>query len=191
MTIAQSTEATSAAPTANAATPSPVNSSSATNNRNNFVRGVELIFSRWTALQLAVQNEWGGHDSLEKAKWFEEIIVTHFGREGMKLAVDDVEDYIAQVMTNEFNVEIEDGSLRSIATSLRSLFHECIRGESKMLQSLIASQEIVKKNMSYSKPSNEENTDYESEDDDGSSGDDFERSDENDNDMEEESDDNL
>ena len=32
-----------------------------------FEQGVRLLFERWTALQLAIQNEWGGSKSLEKA----------------------------------------------------------------------------------------------------------------------------
>jgi hypothetical protein len=29
--------------------------------------GIDLVFSRWWALQMAVQNEWGGPDSSRKA----------------------------------------------------------------------------------------------------------------------------
>lgn len=32
-----------------------------------FEEGVSLLFQRWTALQLAVQNQWGGSKSVEKA----------------------------------------------------------------------------------------------------------------------------
>jgi pre-rRNA-processing protein TSR2 len=36
--------------------------------RSIFEQGVFLLFKRWTALQLAVQNEWGGSRSAEKAQ---------------------------------------------------------------------------------------------------------------------------
>jgi Pre-rRNA-processing protein TSR2 len=32
-----------------------------------FEQGARLVFARWTALQLAVQNECGGHDSAQRA----------------------------------------------------------------------------------------------------------------------------
>ena len=36
--------------------------------RATFEEGAVLIFARWTALQLGVQNEWGGPKSAEKAQ---------------------------------------------------------------------------------------------------------------------------
>ncbi len=33
-----------------------------------FEEGAALIFTRWTALQLGVQNEWGGSKSVQKAQ---------------------------------------------------------------------------------------------------------------------------
>ncbi len=32
-----------------------------------FEEGVKLVFSKWTALALAVENQWGGANSVEKA----------------------------------------------------------------------------------------------------------------------------
>ena len=36
--------------------------------RPTFEEGCTIIFSRWTALQLGVDNEWGGQDSRKKAQ---------------------------------------------------------------------------------------------------------------------------
>ena len=34
-----------------------------------FEEGVRMLFSRWTALRLAVENEWGGPSSKDKEAW--------------------------------------------------------------------------------------------------------------------------
>lgn len=47
-------------------------------NKMKFIEGVGLIFDSWTALNLAVQMEFAGEDTLEKASWFRKVIVDHF-----------------------------------------------------------------------------------------------------------------
>lgn len=42
--------------------------------------GVHFCFLRWTALQLAVENEWGGRSSNQKALQLENDILTWFVR---------------------------------------------------------------------------------------------------------------
>ncbi len=34
-----------------------------------FEEGVRLVFRRWTALALAVENQWGGANTADKANW--------------------------------------------------------------------------------------------------------------------------
>lgn len=40
--------------------------------------GISLLLSRWTGLQMAVKNEWGGHDSLHKSKQLATDILSCF-----------------------------------------------------------------------------------------------------------------
>lgn len=47
-------------------------------NKLRFVEGVNLVFDSWTALTLAVQMEFAGEDTLEKAAWLRQVIVEHF-----------------------------------------------------------------------------------------------------------------
>jgi len=44
-----------------------------------FREGVQYLFHSWTALKLAVDGEWGGHDSAAKRDWFVDTIVDYFG----------------------------------------------------------------------------------------------------------------
>jgi hypothetical protein len=43
-----------------------------------FEEGVGLVFSQWTALCLAVEQEWGGHDSEEKANHLIDEVIQWF-----------------------------------------------------------------------------------------------------------------
>ena len=48
-----------------------------------FEEGTALIFSRWTALELAVENEWGGRNSRQKAdELIAEALDWFYGRKG-------------------------------------------------------------------------------------------------------------
>ena len=105
-------------------------------NKLNFVEGVSLIFDSWTALTLAVQMDFAGEDTQEKAVWFRKVIVDHFDAEGKKVEPEDLEDILLDVMSREFQVTLEDFSEREIAKLLFDLFRECIRGEVNLLNQL-------------------------------------------------------
>lgn len=105
-------------------------------NKLNFIEGVNLIFDSWTALTLAVQMEFAGEGTQEKAVWFRKVIVEHFDAEGKKVEPEDLEDIIFDVMSREFHVTLEDLSEREIAKLLFDLFRECIRGEVNLLMQL-------------------------------------------------------
>lgn len=42
--------------------------------------GIALILSRWNGLQMAVQNQWGGHDSLQKSHQLADDISSWFSQ---------------------------------------------------------------------------------------------------------------
>ena len=43
-----------------------------------FAEGVYRLFKTWTALNLAVENLWGGVDSEDKRDWFAGVIVEYY-----------------------------------------------------------------------------------------------------------------
>lgn len=54
-----------------------------------FEEGVALIFGRWTALQLAVANEWGGSSSKEKAQsLLEDVLDWFYTSKGTNMLID-------------------------------------------------------------------------------------------------------
>lgn len=48
-----------------------------------FEQGVSILFERWTALGLAVENEWGGADSKQKAQaLYQEVLEWFYRKKG-------------------------------------------------------------------------------------------------------------
>lgn len=115
-------------------------------NKLNFIEGVNLIFDSWTAFGLAVQMDFAGEDTQEKAAWFRKVIVDHFDAEGKKVEPEDLEDILLDVMSREFHVTLEDFSEREIARLLFDIFRECIRGEVNLLNQLRLKAEKRKAN---------------------------------------------
>jgi pre-rRNA-processing protein TSR2 len=45
-----------------------------------FEEGIRLLLQRWTALCLAIENEWGGPSTTEKAEYLYQDVLTWFYR---------------------------------------------------------------------------------------------------------------
>jgi pre-rRNA-processing protein TSR2 len=49
-------------------------------NKLAFEEGATYILKNWTALKLAVEQDWGGVESAEKRDWLIVVVVDHFGK---------------------------------------------------------------------------------------------------------------
>ncbi|KAI9364531.1 Pre-rRNA-processing protein TSR2-domain-containing protein [Pilaira anomala] len=105
-------------------------------NKLAFEEGVSYIFHNWTALKLAVEQDWGGVESVEKREWFIDTVVDYFDKHGKKLDVDDIEVILSQIMTDEFNVTLEDDSPYLVAKHLFLLYSQCVSGNFEELERL-------------------------------------------------------
>ncbi|KAM6475755.1 pre-rRNA-processing protein TSR2 homolog isoform 2-T3 [Liasis olivaceus] len=65
---------------------------------------------RYEVLQIAVENGFGGAYSQEKAEWMVGAVEQYF-ESNADLEPEEMEDFLAELMNNEFNTIIEDGSL--------------------------------------------------------------------------------
>ncbi|KAF9160695.1 hypothetical protein DFQ26_005265 [Actinomortierella ambigua] len=140
-----------------------------------FREGVEYLFHSWTALKLAVDGEWGGHDSAEKRDWFIDTIVDYFGEKGKNIDTFDLEDILLQIMNDEFSIMLEDKSEQHIAKILEQLFLECTHGKYDLVQTL--KQDSQKISGAY-QSSRGKNGDGDDEEDDSSDDDDGEEDEE-------------
>ena len=88
-----------------------------------FDLGISLILSSWQALTVAVQNNWGGNESSDKRDWFagalSELFVANPATDAQ-----DVEDVLLQVMEDEYEVELDDGSETIVAEAIMQIREE-------------------------------------------------------------------
>ncbi|KAF2837574.1 hypothetical protein M501DRAFT_995533 [Patellaria atrata CBS 101060] len=93
---------------------------------------IALSLSRWPALTLAVQNQWGGPDSADKRDWLagalSELIVTKPDTDA-----EDIEDVLLQVMGDEFDISLEDESEVEVAKTIMRLRKGISEGDLKEL----------------------------------------------------------
>ncbi|OWJ99545.1 TSR2 [Cervus elaphus hippelaphus] len=75
-----------------------------------FGAAVRAALEAWPALQIAVENGFGGVHSQEKAEWLGGAVEEYFFRNA-DLELDEVEDFLGELMMNEFDTVVEDGSL--------------------------------------------------------------------------------
>lgn len=85
-----------------------------------FARGVIARLELWPALRIAVEQGWGGPDSLAKRRWLASELVDAFDPEPQD--ADYVALMLAQVLEDEFGASIEDGSVEAVAADVVGLW---------------------------------------------------------------------
>ncbi|XP_059652673.1 uncharacterized protein LOC132299831 [Cornus florida] len=101
----------------------------------NLQEGISLLLSRWAALQLAVENEWGGRDSRLKPQHLADDIFNWLTQSTEPLYIDDLEDLLDEFMLS-LNTEIDDGSIEEVAEKLMVMHEECLDGNYQSIESL-------------------------------------------------------
>ena len=99
-----------------------------------FARGVIARLAYWPALRIAVDQGWGGPESAEKRTWLASVLVDDFEEQDPKPDVDYVEDRLLQVMVDEFDADLEDGSAEAVAKDVVRLWEEVSTGKTDLLQ---------------------------------------------------------
>ena len=89
-----------------------------------FNKAIASIFKSWSALQLAVVHETGGPQSKEKAEWMVGATETWFC-ENDDLEDWEVADFLEDVASTEFNLEVNDGSYLEIGKKICEYFEFC------------------------------------------------------------------
>ncbi|XP_060109101.1 pre-rRNA-processing protein TSR2 homolog [Heteronotia binoei] len=105
--------------------------------RGLFSQGVKAVLGSWPVLQIAVENGFGGAYSQEKADWMVGA-VEQFFQSNADLDPEEVDDFLAEVMNNEFDTVIEDGSLSQVSRQLCLFFSQCQQGNGAAVQEAIA-----------------------------------------------------
>ncbi|KAF3339648.1 pre-rRNA-processing protein TSR2 [Carex littledalei] len=100
-----------------------------------FAEGISLVLSRWTALQMAVENQWGGRESRGKADQLVASIQEFFGQKE-DLYIDELEELLEVYMLDSLSTEVQDGSVPEVAEQLMIMHEECLEGKYESIQKL-------------------------------------------------------
>ncbi|RAL46050.1 hypothetical protein DM860_006204 [Cuscuta australis] len=103
-----------------------------------FQEGIFLVLSRWTSLQMAVTEEWGGPTSRKKSEDLAVRIFSLFAQSKVTLYADDLEDFLDDFMISDFSAELDDGSIEEVAEKLMVMHGECAEGNFKSINDLKA-----------------------------------------------------
>ncbi|RSH94867.1 hypothetical protein EHS25_004673 [Saitozyma podzolica] len=107
-----------------------------------FARGVLSLLDLWPALTIAVAEEWGGPESAEKKTWVASTIIDEFETRAKlpadpsaslppnvndsQLDHDDLADMLNQMMSDEFEANIEDGSIDLVVGDILRLWRDVL-----------------------------------------------------------------
>ncbi|XP_041129776.1 pre-rRNA-processing protein TSR2 homolog [Polyodon spathula] len=115
-----------------------------------FADGVRAVLGTWPVLQIAVENGFGGAFSQQKAEWMVDAVQEYFSK-NVDLQRLEVEDFLAEVLNNEFDTVVEDGSLPEVALQLCELFNQCSRGQLEEVKGRIAQLELKRSSVGRGK----------------------------------------
>lgn len=97
--------------------------------------GISLALHAWPALTLAVQSNWGGPNSSDKRDWFCGAI-SDLLQERPETDAEDLEEVLMQVMNDEFDVVVDDGSAAAVAAQIMAMREQTARGEFDQIQAM-------------------------------------------------------
>ena len=95
----------------------------------NFRASVNAILKNWTALQLAVSQGAGGHQSKEIAEWMVDAIIQWFN-ENQNLEPYEVTEFLEEIVNQEFNLIVDDGSVDEVGTAICEFYQLCTSSKS-------------------------------------------------------------
>ena len=98
-----------------------------------FARGVIARLAIWPALRVAVAENWGGPAGAEKRTWLASELVDAFERENPPPDAPYVEEMLLQVMEDEFETVLEDGSPETVAKDIVAMWDAVQGGDSELV----------------------------------------------------------
>ncbi|XP_062283719.1 LOW QUALITY PROTEIN: pre-rRNA-processing protein TSR2 homolog [Scomber scombrus] len=107
--------------------------------REPFTQGSERpVLNSWPVLQIAVDNGFGGVYGQQKADWLVDVVQQYF-HDNADLQQYEVEDFISQLMDQEFDTVVDDGSLPQVSKQLIQMFSQWKQGALQQLSHTVQS----------------------------------------------------
>ncbi|CCD34882.1 hypothetical protein BofuT4_P097830.1 [Botrytis cinerea T4] len=95
----------------------------------NFQRSIVLSIFLWPSLSLAVTSLWGGPESSDKREYIAGTLIDLLSEEENKeVEADWIETILLQFMSDEFEVNVDDGSAMEVANGGKQFVQEVGEG---------------------------------------------------------------
>ena len=104
---------------------------------NTFVRAVHVVFGEWSCLKLAVENEWAGGHTRERALTLLRTVLDGLLKSST-VHRDELEGLLDVALIDDFNIEAEDDSPSQVAQLLIKLHAEAKVGVTTTAEQLLA-----------------------------------------------------
>ncbi|UJR22981.1 hypothetical protein I4U23_026008 [Adineta vaga] len=133
---------------------------------------IRSVFSRWTALQLAVTHSMGGSESEVKYEAFINAFAEYLTRNfrssfPTSAAESDIQAYLDEILDEEFNTELDDGSSYELAQLFVKYIQLILQGKLNEVQHELQLQQAMTPSVQMSiRNQDDSSTSDESEDDD-------------------------
>lgn len=99
---------------------------------------VRIVFDRWTALQLAVDHQWGGAESPAKVAAFADS-ACRLVFSTQRVYFDQFADLLDSTLLDEFATQAEDDSVEEVAERLQNIHDEWRVGHAPTALAMLAS----------------------------------------------------
>ncbi|KAG6816002.1 hypothetical protein H0H87_009541 [Tephrocybe sp. NHM501043] len=109
-----------------------------------FARGVIARLAVWSTLRIAVQEGWGGPGAADKRTWLASVIVDTFEEQSQTPDDQYIEELLLQIMADEYEAVIEDGSAESVAQDIVRMWEETRVGKAECVAKFEELAEKVK-----------------------------------------------
>lgn len=105
-----------------------------------FKKAVNYIMTEWPSLNLAIDNGMGGNQAREIREWMCKTISDML----IKGKEFDIEDFLGEMINQEFDTLIEDGSLEYNAKWIEKFYKDCLEGREQEVQEQLKNATVKK-----------------------------------------------
>lgn len=105
-----------------------------------FKESVKYVLTEWPSLNLAIENGMGGPQAQEKRDWMCQVIIESL----LKEKDIDVDEFLGEIINQEFDTLIEDGSLEYNSQWINKFYKDCLYGKQQEVKDAITNAAMKK-----------------------------------------------
>jgi len=101
--------------------------------------GVKSIFATWALLEMAIDHQFGGRETLTKVRTlYEDLMDLYYDKKNTMHHVE-VAEFIEDYITEELRIEYPDGTyeIRQVAQLIHRLYADCASGNYEQLNAIL------------------------------------------------------